>query len=177
MTKLIILDRDGVINYESVKYIKNPDEWLPIPGSLDAIAKLTKAGFTIAIATNQAGIGRGIFDLAALNAIHEKMTNLITEHGGKIKMIKFCPHHPDDKCNCRKPQPGLLLEICQELNISLPNKDVIFIGDSLRDINAAKAAGVTPVLVLTGNGQDTVDNAPSLREEIKIYDDLAQLCE
>ena len=149
--KLIILDRDGVINYDSDDYIKSPEEWIPLPGSIHAIATLTQAGYNIAIATNQSGLARKYFTPETLTAMHEKMINLITNAGGKIHHIAYCPHGPTDQCNCRKPKPGLVQQISQTLNISI-NKETHFIGDSISDLNAAINSGCTPVLVKTGKG-------------------------
>ena len=149
--QLIILDRDGVINYDSDDYIKSPEEWNPLPGSINAIATLTKAGYTIAIATNQSGLARKYFTPETLTAMHEKMLNLITNAGGKIDHIAYCPHGPTDQCNCRKPKPGLVQQISQTLNITI-NKKTHFIGDSISDLNAALNSGCTPVLVKTGKG-------------------------
>lgn len=150
---LVILDRDGVINEDSVDYIKDADEWLPIPGSLEAIAKLTAKKVPVAIATNQAGIGRGLFDEYSLARIHARMIEAIEDAGGRIELIAFCPHHPDDACECRKPKPGLLFTISEELAISL--EDAVIIGDSKKDIEAGRAAGTAAqYLVLTGKGAD-----------------------
>ncbi|OUR61151.1 D-glycero-beta-D-manno-heptose-1,7-bisphosphate 7-phosphatase, partial [Bermanella sp. 47_1433_sub80_T6] len=117
-SKLIVLDRDGVINYDSDDYVKSVDEWIPLPGSMEALAKLTQAGFKIAIATNQSGISRGYFTVATLAAMHQKMLTLATEAGAKIDYIAYCPHGPDDNCDCRKPLPGLIHQIEQALNMS-----------------------------------------------------------
>lgn len=151
--KLVILDRDGVINVDSDAYIKDADEWQPLPGSLEAIAALTRAGWTIAVATNQSGIARGLFDDYALARIHARMIDAIEDAGGHIEMIAFCPHGPDDDCSCRKPKPGLLQRIAAELSLQLTGVPVI--GDSLRDIEAAEAVGASPILVLTGKGETT----------------------
>ncbi len=151
--KLIILDRDGVINKDSTDYIKSPEEWQPIPGSLAAIAKLTQAGYTVTVATNQSGVARGYYDLATLARIHQKMQALVTAAGGKIDSIFFCPHGPDDQCLCRKPKPGLFQQIAEHYQISL--QGVPAVGDSLRDLEAATAMQCKPYLVLTGNGQST----------------------
>lgn len=153
---LVILDRDGVINYDSENYIKSPDEWKPIKGSLEAIARLNQAGFRVVIATNQSGVGRGLYDMATLNAIHEKMLKMLSTVGGHIDAIFFCPHTPDMKCNCRKPQIGMYLSIAERFHIDL--KGVPSVGDSIRDIEAAYTAGMQPILVLTGNGQKTYDS-------------------
>ena len=151
--KLVILDRDGVINLDSDAYIKSPDEWKPIPGSLDAIARLTQAGYQVAVATNQSGVGRGLFEMATLNAIHDKMHRAVGQAGGRIDAVFYCPHAQEDNCACRKPRPGLLEEIGRRFNASL--KGVPCIGDSQRDLEAAAAVGGQPILVLTGKGAMT----------------------
>jgi D-glycero-D-manno-heptose 1,7-bisphosphate phosphatase len=150
----IILDRDGVINEESDVYIKNPDEWLPIPGSLQAIAALNKAGHSVVIATNQSGIARGLYTEEGLKQIHNKMLQALAKEGGHIDGIFYCPHHPDQNCFCRKPQPGLLLQIAQQYDVDL--QKALFIGDSMRDITCAKAVGCKPILVKTGKGLTTL---------------------
>src|SRR3990167_5442749 len=154
MIMLYILDRDGVINFESTEYIKTPDEWIPIPGSIDAVAALSKAGNQIVIATNQAGVARGLFSLEMLEKIHQKMISLVEARGGKIDKIYFCPHHPDDHCNCRKPKPGMLLQIQKDFHVRAA--EMIFIGDSLRDYEAAQTVGCEFVLVKTGNGENAL---------------------
>ena len=151
--KLVILDRDGVINFDSDAYIKSPDEWKPIPGSLDAIARLTQAGYHVVVATNQSGVARGLFEMATLNAIHDKMHRAAAQAGGRIDAVFFCPHAPDAGCGCRKPRAGLLDEIGRRFNTSL--KDIPCVGDSQHDLEAAAAAGAQPVLVLTGKGEKT----------------------
>lgn len=151
--KLIILDRDGVINEDSDDYIKSADEWIPIPGSIDAIAALSKAGYTIAVATNQSGISRHLFDEFDLAAMHQKMCDLVEEQGGEISGVFFCPHGPDEGCDCRKPGIGLLKQIESEFGTSVT--DAPFVGDSTKDLLAAKLAGCRPVLVLTGKGAAT----------------------
>jgi len=150
---LVILDRDGVINHDSDDYIKSPDEWQPLPGSLEAIARLCRADYTVVVATNQAGVGRGLFSLEMLTRIHRKMASSIRDKGGRLDSIFFCPHSPADQCGCRKPKPGMLLEISDRLSIGLSG--VPFVGDSLRDLEAAAAAGAMPVLVKTGQGRLT----------------------
>ena len=152
--KLVILDRDGVINLDSDQYIKSPEEWKPIAGSLEAIARFTQAGFRVVIATNQSGLGRGLFDMATLNAMHDKMHKAVNQLGGRIDAVFFCPHAQDAGCACRKPKPGMLLEIAERFNVPLAG--VPAIGDSLRDLEAASAAGARPVLVLTGKGEQTL---------------------
>lgn len=143
--KLIILDRDGVINYDSANYICGPEEWHPIPGSIDAIARLNKAGFRIAVATNQSGINRGYYTKETLDNIHQKMHNLLAEKGGKIDKIFYCPHSPSDNCECRKPKPGLLKLIGEHFQCSL--EKIPFIGDNLCDINAALAINASPIFI------------------------------
>jgi D-glycero-D-manno-heptose 1,7-bisphosphate phosphatase len=167
--QLIILDRDGVINEDSETYIKSPSEWKPIRGSLEAIARLHRAGWRIVVATNQSGIARNLFDLDTLAHIHKTMHHHVVEAGGLIDAVFFCPHGPADHCNCRKPKPGMLLDIARRLHVSLEN--VPAIGDSLRDIQAAQAAGAVPILVKTGKGAESaIDQA--LDEEVAVYNDL-----
>ena len=169
--KLVILDRDGVINFDSDAFIKSPDEWKPIPGSLDAIARLNHAGYRVVIASNQSGIGRGLFDMAALNAINEKMYKALAQVGGRIDALFYCPHPAEANCTCRKPKPGMFEDVARRFNVSLAG--VPSIGDSLRDLQAAVAAGGTPILVLTGKGAKT-QAAGGLPEHTKIYQDLAE---
>lgn len=170
MRQLVILDRDGVINFDSIHYIKSPDEWIPIPGSCEAIARLNQAGFTIAIATNQSGIARGLYDTQILAAIHDKLIASVQKFKGDIDLIVYCPHHPDDNCDCRKPGTGLLQQIAKHYNLELSG--IPFIGDSYRDIEAAKAIACRPILVKTGNGQMTIAQHPELINAIEIYEDL-----
>ncbi len=146
--KLAILDRDGTINVDSDEFVKSPDEWLPLPGALEAIAKLNHAGWHVVVATNQSGLGRGLFDMAALNAMHAKMFKLLAAAGGKIDAVFFCPHAPDDACHCRKPAPGLFEQIGERFGIDLHG--VPTVGDSLRDLQAGVAVGCEPHVVLTG---------------------------
>ncbi len=148
---LVILDRDGVINRDSSEFVKTADEWQPLPGSIDAIAKLSQAGFTVAVASNQSGLARGLFSRGALDAMHRKLRRLVAAAGGRIDRIVVCPHGPDDGCDCRKPAPGLYLRLARHYGVSLDR--VPAIGDSLRDLQAAAAAGATPILVRTGNGR------------------------
>lgn len=152
--KLLILDRDGVINQDSDQYIKSPDEWRPIAGSIEAIARLTQYGYTITVATNQSGIGRGFYDHDMLTAIHNKMNRLIEHAGGKIDTIFYCPHLPQDSCECRKPKVGLLKNITKHYDYDL--KDTPLVGDSLRDLQAGESMQCQPILVLTGNGEKTL---------------------
>lgn len=165
--KLIILDRDGVINQDSDDYIKSPDEWIPLPGSLEAIAQLTEAGFSVVVATNQSGIARGYYDLNTLEAIHQKMADAVAAAGGKLAGIFYCPHGPDDHCECRKPKDGLIRQIAETFQIDVTN--VPFVGDSTRDIEAAISAGCLPILVKTGNGAKT---AEKLTSSDRVYEDL-----
>jgi D-glycero-D-manno-heptose 1,7-bisphosphate phosphatase len=151
--KLVILDRDGTINYDSDQYIKSPAEWKPIPGSLEAIARLTQGGWRCVVATNQAGIARGLFDMATLNAIHAEMHRAVAQAGGRIDAIFFCPHAAEADCECRKPKPGLLREIGTRMDVEL--QGVPMVGDALRDLQAAAAVGCRPFLVLTGKGKKT----------------------
>ena len=151
--KLVILDRDGVINFDSDQYIKSPLEWRPIPGSIEAIARLNQNGYRIAVATNQSGIGRGLFDMATLNAMNDKMMELVFRQGGRIDALFFCPHTAVEDCNCRKPRTGMLEEIAARFHTEL--KGVPTIGDSLKDLQAAEAVGAQPILVLTGKGAQT----------------------
>ncbi|WJW75513.1 D-glycero-beta-D-manno-heptose 1,7-bisphosphate 7-phosphatase [Thiohalobacter sp. IOR34] len=167
--RLIILDRDGVINQDSEAYIKSPEEWHPIPRSLEAIAELNRADYRVVVATNQSGIGRGLYDLDTLARIHARMHQALAEVGGKVEAIFFCPHAPDEGCDCRKPRPGLLLDIASRLQVSLHGVPVI--GDALRDLQAAQAVGASPILVRTGKGRDT--EALAEAAGVPVYDDLA----
>jgi D-glycero-D-manno-heptose 1,7-bisphosphate phosphatase len=176
--KLIILDRDGVINHDSPDYIKSAEEWIPIDGSIEAIARLNKAGFTVVVATNQAGLARGKFELDDLEAMHEKLTQLVEEKGAELAAIFYCPHHPDDKCKCRKPLPGMLDAIEAEFNTSV--ESCYFVGDSLRDLQAGIAKGCKPALVKTGNGETTLmqlqnaELADSVAlSQVQVFDNLA----
>jgi D-glycero-D-manno-heptose 1,7-bisphosphate phosphatase len=168
--KLIILDRDGVINHDSDAFIKSPDEWRPIAGSLEAIARLGKAGYRVVVATNQSGVGRGLFDLATLAAIHTKMHRAVIAAGGHLDAIFFCPHAADAHCHCRKPEPGMLEEILRRFQVE--PQSVTAVGDSLRDLQAAAAVGTKPVLVLTGKGQKTMQ-AGGLPPQTLVRVDLA----
>lgn len=168
--KLIILDRDGVINEDRAKGVRKAEQWEPIPGSLEAIARLTQAGYQLAVATNQSGIARGLLDLDTLYAIHRKMHESIVAAGGHIDVIVFCPHSDANECQCRKPLPGMLYTIGERLNVDLHS--VHLVGDSLRDLQAAMAAGAMPVLVKTGKGEQTLELNKGL-DHIPAYDDLA----
>ena len=168
---LVILDRDGVINRDSAAFVKSAAEWLPLPGSIDAIAALSQAGFTVAVASNQSGLARGLFDRNALRGMHRKLRRLVAASGGKVDRIVVCPHGPDDGCDCRKPKPGLLLRLAKHFDTSLDG--VHFVGDSLRDLQTARNAGATPVLVRTGNGEKTLCELPPELRNVPVYDDLA----
>jgi D-glycero-D-manno-heptose 1,7-bisphosphate phosphatase len=168
--KLIILDRDGVINQDSDQYIKSVDEWIPINGSIDAIAKLSQAGYSIAIATNQSGISRNYYDLYTLQAMHFKMHQLVRDMGGKIDLVTYCPHLPENNCECRKPKAGLLHKIARYFNLSL--KSVPVVGDSLRDLQAAESVNASPILVTTGKGQKTLTTLTK-NHHYPVYQDLS----
>lgn len=170
--KLIILDRDGVINQDSDAYIKSADEWIPIKGSLEAIARLNHGGYTVVVVSNQSGIARGYFGIEALTAMHQKMDEMLSKLGGRVDAVFYCPHGPDDACVCRKPKPGMLLDVGQRYNV--PLDEVVFIGDSVSDITAARSAHAQSVLVRTGKGAKaekillTED-----RNQTPVFDDLA----
>lgn len=168
MTPFVILDRDGVINEDSPDYIKSPEEWIPVDGSVEAIAALTRAGVAVYIATNQAGVPRGKLTLTSLKSVHRKMLSQISAAGGEIKEIACCLHHPNDGCECRKPKPGMLLGLAQRHELDLSGG--YFVGDSTKDLEAARAAGCRGILVLTGNGQTTLRENP---EHQNVFSDLA----
>lgn len=168
--RLVVLDRDGVINHDSDAFIKSAAEWKPIDGSLEAIALLSGNGFTVAVASNQSGIGRGLLDRSALYSIHRKMRRAARAAGGRIDCIVYCPHLPDDGCDCRKPAPGLLEQLARHYRVSL--RGVPVVGDSERDLAAARAVSARPVLVLTGNGRKTKAELEKLRLPVECYDDL-----
>ena len=169
--KLVILDRDGVINEDSDQFIKNTTEWKPIPGSLDAIAKLNHAGYRVVVASNQSGIGRGLLDMGALNAINDRMYRSLAQVGGRIDALFYCPHAAEANCDCRKPKPGMFVDIAQRFNVDLAG--VPCIGDSLRDLQAAGAAGAKPMLVLTGKGAKT-EAAGGLPDGTPVFANLAE---
>jgi len=169
-TKLIVLDRDGVINHDSDLYIKSPEEWTPIAGSLEAIARLNQWGYRVVVCTNQSGIGRGLFGMDTLNAIHDKMIKAASHVGGTIDAVFFCPHTNMDSCGCRKPKPGMLQEIAKRYNLDLAGVPVV--GDSLRDLQSAVAVGAKPLLVLTGKGRKTKAD-PDLPPGTPVFADLA----
>jgi D-glycero-D-manno-heptose 1,7-bisphosphate phosphatase len=168
--RLVVLDRDGVINHESPDFIRSPGEWRALPGSLEAIAELTRGGFTVVVATNQSGVGRGLFSAETLDAIHERMRAAVAAAGGRISAIFSCPHHPDANCECRKPRTGLLRQVEAAFGVSLAGQPVV--GDSLRDIQAAQAVGARAILVRTGNGTGT-EHALPRGANIEVLDDLA----
>ena len=168
---LVILDRDGVINQDSSEFVKSADEWLPLAGSIEAIAKLSGAGYTVAVASNQSGLARGLVEKESLLAMHQKLHDLVSAAGGHIGRVVVCPHGPDDGCDCRKPKPGLLLELARHYGASL--EDVPIIGDSLRDLQAAAAVGARPILVRTGNGASTEKQLPPELGNVEVFDDLA----
>jgi D-glycero-D-manno-heptose 1,7-bisphosphate phosphatase len=166
----VLLDRDGVINYDSDQFIKSEDEWIPIPGSLEAIALFNQSHYKVVVITNQSGLGRGLFNEVTLMGMHNKMHRLTRFKGGEIENIYYCPHVPEDQCDCRKPKPGLLKQFSKDKNILLSN--VYFIGDKLADIQAAEAGGAKPLLVKTGKGQKTLANNPNITYPIfeNLYD-------
>jgi D-glycero-D-manno-heptose 1,7-bisphosphate phosphatase len=168
--KLVVLDRDGVINHESADFIRSPAEWRPLPGALEAIAALHRAGFAVVVASNQSGVGRGLFTLDTLAAIHAKMIAAIETAGGRLAGIYFCPHAPEQGCDCRKPRPGLLRQI--EAAVGRPLTDVPVIGDSARDLQAAQAVGARAMLVRTGNGRDT-ESKLDPDATVEVFNDLA----
>jgi D-glycero-D-manno-heptose 1,7-bisphosphate phosphatase len=171
-SKLIVLDRDGVINHDSDSFIKSPEEWRPIDGSLEAIAKLNFAGYRVVVATNQSGIDRGLFDMRTLNAIHEKMVQMLSPLGGRIDAVFFCPHSARSECDCRKPKPGLFHSIGQRFHVDLTG--VPCVGDSLRDLQAADAVGGQPILVRTGKGEKTLATG-GFPEHTLIFANLAEV--
>jgi D-glycero-D-manno-heptose 1,7-bisphosphate phosphatase len=174
MKRLVILDRDGVINFESKDFIKSPEEFTPIPGSLEAISKLNQAGFIVCVATNQSGVGRELFTVETLNLIHNKMRKLLNEVGGKIDEIVYCPHLPDVNCKCRKPLPGMIQELLTKFQVLPENTYVI--GDSLRDLQAGEALGCKVILVKTGNGERTLSEHPELNQGL-YFENLASAAE
>lgn len=171
--KLLILDRDGVINQDSDAYIKSLDEWIPIPSAITAIARLSKAGWTVAVATNQSGIARGYYDLATLESMHQRLRELVAEQGGEVGLVVYCPHGPDEGCDCRKPKPGMLLQIAQHYGAELHG--IWFVGDSRGDLDAALAVDCQPVLVKTGKGERTL--AKPLPQGTLVFDDLAAVAD
>ena len=169
-TRLVILDRDGVINADRVDFVRTLDQFVPLPGSVEAMAALSRAGWIVTVATNQSGLGRGYFGEDTVEAIHARLRVDVAASGGKVHSIQFCPHHPDEGCACRKPKPGMYQAIARDVGVSLDG--VPCVGDSARDLEAARAVGARPILVLTGNGRKTLDDlgAGACPE---VYDDLA----
>lgn len=168
--RLLIVDRDGVINEESADFIKSVDEWVPIPGSIEALAAASQSGFRIFVVSNQSGVARGLIDISELQRIHGRLVAEVQRLGGRIDAILFCPHGPDDGCRCRKPQPGMLEDIAQRTGARL--SEAIFVGDRLSDLEAARAVGARAVLVETGHGRDTLARLPA-QERLNVYPDLA----
>lgn len=173
--RLAILDRDGVINQDSPHYIKSAAEWQPIPGSLEAIARLNAADWRVAVATNQAGLARGLFSQAALDAIHRRMETALAAVGGHIDVLVYCPHRPEDGCDCRKPAPGLLHEIARRTGADLAG--VPFVGDTRKDVEAARAVGARPLLVRTGQGEATLATLGAEAAGVEVFADLSAVVE
>lgn len=171
--RLVILDRDGVINKESDAYIKSPEEWQPLPGALEAIARLTQAGYTVVVASNQSGIGRGLFTAKTLEAIHEKMKSSVAQAGGRIDSIFICPHRPEDGCDCRKPKPGLFHRIIAYYGQPLVRVPVV--GDSLKDLEAAQAVRARPILVRTGWGEEALKQLGAKAAFMEVYPNLGSV--
>ena len=167
-SRYVLLDRDGVINHDSEDFIKSPEEWQPIAGSLEAITLLNQHGYKLAVISNQSGLARGLFDEAMLEKIHAKMHRMLANKSGEVAAIYFCPHAPDSQCNCRKPKPGLLIQFAKDKEADLTQ--IYFIGDSLRDIQAAQAVGAKPILVKTGKGEETLKDNPNLN--IPVFENL-----
>ncbi|MBT7410390.1 MAG: D-glycero-beta-D-manno-heptose 1,7-bisphosphate 7-phosphatase [Methylococcales bacterium] len=170
--KIVLLDRDGVINHDSDNYIKSPDEWIPIPGSLEAIAKLNQAGYKVIVLTNQSGISRNYFTVDTLSKMHEKFYQLLENVGGHIEALFFCPHLPEDQCDCRKPKPGLFDELVKRMNLSDLN-NTPYVGDSYKDIEVARKVNATPILVKTGKGERTISQHSNDLAKVGIYNNLA----
>ena len=171
--KLLILDRDGVINYDSDDYIKTVDEWIPLPGALDAIARLSLAGWTVAVATNQSGLARGYYSVPTLESMHQVLRDEVQQRNGSLGLIAYCPHGPEDGCDCRKPLPGLLTQIAEHYKTTLDG--VWFVGDSLRDLQAAVAVNAQPVLVSSGKGEQTREKA--VPDNTLIFADLSAVAD
>ena len=171
--KLVILDRDGTLNEDSADYVKSPEEWMPLPGALEAVARLNHAGWHVVVASNQSGLGRGLFDVSTLNAMHAKMHRMLAAVGGRVDAVFYCPHGPDERCRCRKPEPGLFEQIGERYGIDL--RGVPAIGDSPRDVLAGVAVGCAPHLVLTGKGAAYTGRSlpEALPKETRVHQDLA----
>lgn len=172
--KLLILDRDGVINHDSEHYIKSPEEFIPIEGSLEAIAALNKAGYLVTVATNQSGVGRGYYSIETLEDIHVKLNSLLTQVGGRIDLLVYCPHTPEDHCSCRKPKPGLIQTILHRFPEIRPS-EVLMVGDSLRDLEAAWEEGCHTVLVRTGKGEETLKKHLERLKDVMVFEDLREV--
>lgn len=168
MDKIVILDRDGVVNKDSDGYIKSAEEWTPIPGSIEAIIRLNNAGFRVGIVSNQSGLARGLFDHEALGAMHRKLHDLLARQGGRVEMIAYCPHGPNDACDCRKPQPGLLRAIGERMGVDLRGAPLV--GDSWSDMEAAMAIGMEPWMVRTGKGARYL--AAAAPKGVRVFEDL-----
>jgi D-glycero-D-manno-heptose 1,7-bisphosphate phosphatase len=181
--KLLILDRDGTINEDRDDYVKSVDEWLPLPGALEAMARLNQAGWTLVVATNQSGLGRGLFNATALNAMHAKMHKLLAAVGGKVDAVFYCPHKPEDQCDCRKPLPGLFTQILARYGLDVAEDTVHAAGDTLRDAQAGAAAGCIAHLLLTGKSESMRGRLPKQQapanfpDDTRVHDDLASLAE
>ena len=175
MNRWIILDRDGVINADSDAYIKSLDEWRPLPGAIDAMARLYHAGYRLAVITNQSGLARGLFQRSDLEAMHQRLAELLDAQGARIDALYFCPHGPDDGCDCRKPAPGMFLRLASEHGVDLSATWAL--GDAYRDIQAAEAAGARPALVRTGKGERTLAAHPELPEQIPVFASLADFAD
>lgn len=175
--KLIVIDRDGTLNPDPEDYLRSPDDWQPLPGALEAVARLNQVGWRVVVATNQSGLGRGLFDIATLNDIHARMHKALAQAGGRVEAVFFCPHAPEDECDCRKPAPGLLLQISQRLGV--PLAQMVAVGDSVRDAQAARAAGCEAHLVLTGQSLAHRDGTlpPGLPAGVCVHQDLAAFAE
>ncbi|MEM6985451.1 MAG: D-glycero-beta-D-manno-heptose 1,7-bisphosphate 7-phosphatase [Pseudomonadota bacterium] len=171
--KLVVLDRDGVINVWHPDGVATPDQWEPIAGSLEAIVRLNLSGYRVVVATNQSGIARGLFDLGDLHAVHRKLHNALDSLGGRVDAILYCPHRDGDECDCRKPKPGMLHDVARRLDTELVNVPVV--GDALRDMQAAMAVGARPYLVRTGKGATTLAQNPALAQQIEVCNDLAEV--
>lgn len=179
--KLLILDRDGTLNRSRDDYVASADEWEALPGALEAVARLNHGGWRVVIATNQSGLGRGLFDVASLNAIHAKMHRKLAAAGGRIEAVFFCPHAPEDACHCRKPEPGLFEQIGDRFGV--PLDEVLVAGNALRHVQAGATAGCPPHLLLTGKSEylraladdDGVlsEPVPGLPEGTRLHEDLS----
>jgi len=175
--KLIVIDRDGTLNHDPEDYLRSPDDWQPLPGALEAVARLNQSGWRVVVATNQSGLGRGLFDIATLNDIHARMHKALALAGGRVEAVFFCPHAPEDECDCRKPAPGLYLQISQRLGV--PLAQMVAVGDSVRDAQAARAAGCEAHLVLTGQSLAHRDGTPvpGLPAGVTVHPDLTAFAE